>query len=195
MLGRLGQDPVIHAASAPMLDVFRQRGISNLVYGVVIAATIFAFVVTFRPNAQSRTASLSESCAARMRGRCIDPEGLRRGLPDAHAIAEPGALEAAEPEEARPRWARRARAPGRRGEPPRHLGDRQRGDRHALLGLRPRQRRRGGPRGHAAGARRDVQRLRAVARHVQGGRAQAHSTAATRPSPSTSATPRRSAST
>src|SRR5271155_5385952 len=57
-----------------MLDVFRQRGISNLVYGLVIAAIIFAFVVTFRPNAQSRTASLSESCAARIRGRCISPK-------------------------------------------------------------------------------------------------------------------------
>ncbi len=57
-----------------MLDLFRQRGISNVVYGLVIAATIFAFVITFRPNAQSRTASLSESCAARVEGRCISPK-------------------------------------------------------------------------------------------------------------------------
>jgi parvulin-like peptidyl-prolyl isomerase len=57
-----------------MLDLFRQRGITNVVYGLVIAATIFAFVITFRPNAQSRTASLTESCAARVRGRCITPK-------------------------------------------------------------------------------------------------------------------------
>ncbi len=57
-----------------MLDIFRQRGITNVVYGAIIIATIFAFVVTFRPNATSRTASLSETCVARVRGRCIDPK-------------------------------------------------------------------------------------------------------------------------
>jgi peptidyl-prolyl cis-trans isomerase D len=57
-----------------MLDIFRQRGLSNVVYGAVIAATILAFVITFRPNATSRTASLSETCAAKVRGRCIGPK-------------------------------------------------------------------------------------------------------------------------
>jgi peptidyl-prolyl cis-trans isomerase D len=57
-----------------MLDVFRQKGITNVIYGVIIVATIFAFVVTFRPQAQSKTASLSEACVARVRGRCIDPK-------------------------------------------------------------------------------------------------------------------------
>ena len=59
-----------------MLDVFRQRGLSNVIYGAIIVATIFAFVVTFRPQSQSKTASLSESCAARVRGRCIEPKDL-----------------------------------------------------------------------------------------------------------------------
>jgi peptidyl-prolyl cis-trans isomerase D len=57
-----------------MLNVFRQRGLSNIIYGAVIVATILAFVITFRPQAQTKTASLSESCAARVRGRCIDPK-------------------------------------------------------------------------------------------------------------------------
>jgi peptidyl-prolyl cis-trans isomerase D len=57
-----------------MLDIFRQRGLSNVIYGAIIVATIFAFVVTFRPQAQNKTASLSEACAARVRGRCIDPK-------------------------------------------------------------------------------------------------------------------------
>ena len=57
-----------------MLDIFRQKGLSNVIYGVIMAATIFAFVITFRPNAQSRTASLSEACVARVYGRCIDPK-------------------------------------------------------------------------------------------------------------------------
>jgi peptidyl-prolyl cis-trans isomerase D len=57
-----------------MLHFFRQRGLSNAIYGAVIVATIFAFVVTFRPNATSRTASLNETCAAKVHGRCIDPK-------------------------------------------------------------------------------------------------------------------------
>ncbi len=57
-----------------MLDFFRQRGLSNVIYGAVIVATILAFVISFRPNATSRTASLTERCAARVRGRCIDPK-------------------------------------------------------------------------------------------------------------------------
>jgi peptidyl-prolyl cis-trans isomerase D len=57
-----------------MLEIFRQRGLSNVIYGAIIVATIFAFVVTFRPQAQNRTASLTEACAARVRGRCIDPK-------------------------------------------------------------------------------------------------------------------------
>jgi hypothetical protein len=52
-----------------MLDVFRQRGITNVVYGLIIATMIFAFVLTFRPQAQSKTASLNEACVARVRGR------------------------------------------------------------------------------------------------------------------------------
>src|SRR5208337_1346542 len=57
-----------------MLDVFRQRGITNVVYGLIIATMIFAFVLTFRPQATSKTAALSETCVARVRGRCIDPK-------------------------------------------------------------------------------------------------------------------------
>jgi peptidyl-prolyl cis-trans isomerase D len=57
-----------------MLDIFRQKGITNLIYGVIMVATIFAFVVTFRPQSQARTASLRETCVANVRGRCIEPK-------------------------------------------------------------------------------------------------------------------------
>jgi peptidyl-prolyl cis-trans isomerase D len=57
-----------------MLSFFRQRGLSNVLYGVLIIGTIFTFVIGFRPNAGSRTAPLSETCVARVRGRCIDPK-------------------------------------------------------------------------------------------------------------------------
>jgi peptidyl-prolyl cis-trans isomerase D len=57
-----------------MLDLFRQRGLSNVIYGAIIVATILAFVITFRPNATQRTASLNETCVGKVRGRCITPK-------------------------------------------------------------------------------------------------------------------------
>src|SRR5579872_3436297 len=60
-----------------MLSFFRQKGLSNVLYGAIIVATILTFVIEFRPNAGTRTASLSEACVARVRGRCIDPKAFR----------------------------------------------------------------------------------------------------------------------
>jgi peptidyl-prolyl cis-trans isomerase D len=60
-----------------MLELFRQRGLSNVIYGAIIVATILAFVITFRPNATSRTASLSEACVGKVRGRCISPKDFQ----------------------------------------------------------------------------------------------------------------------
>jgi peptidyl-prolyl cis-trans isomerase D len=57
-----------------MLNFFRQRGLSNVLYGAIIVATILTFVIEFRPNATTRTASLKETCVARVRGRCINPK-------------------------------------------------------------------------------------------------------------------------
>ncbi|HEX3771456.1 MAG TPA: peptidylprolyl isomerase [Polyangiaceae bacterium] len=57
-----------------MLSFFRQKGLTNLLYGAIIVATCLTFLIEFRPNASQRTASLSEACAARVRGRCIDPK-------------------------------------------------------------------------------------------------------------------------
>jgi peptidyl-prolyl cis-trans isomerase D len=57
-----------------MLSFFRQKGLSNVLYGIIIAGIILTFVIGFRPNATMKTASLNEICAARVRGRCIDPK-------------------------------------------------------------------------------------------------------------------------
>jgi peptidyl-prolyl cis-trans isomerase D len=56
-----------------MLSFFRQKGLSNVLYGAIIVATMLTFLIEFRPNASQRTASLNEACAARVRGRCLDP--------------------------------------------------------------------------------------------------------------------------
>ncbi len=57
-----------------MLSFFRQRGLSNVLYGVIVVGMIMAFVIEFRPNAASKVGSLKETCVARVRGRCIDPK-------------------------------------------------------------------------------------------------------------------------
>jgi peptidyl-prolyl cis-trans isomerase D len=57
-----------------MLDIFRQRGLSNVIYGAIIVAVILTFVLTFRPSATQKVGSLSEACVARVRGRCLDPK-------------------------------------------------------------------------------------------------------------------------
>jgi peptidyl-prolyl cis-trans isomerase D len=57
-----------------MLNFFRQRGLSNVLYGAIIVATILTFVIEFRPNATQKTAALNETCAARVRGRCVGPK-------------------------------------------------------------------------------------------------------------------------
>jgi peptidyl-prolyl cis-trans isomerase D len=57
-----------------MLNLFRQRGLSSVVYGIILVGTIAAFVIGFGPSAGKRIAPISERCVARVRGRCIEPK-------------------------------------------------------------------------------------------------------------------------
>ncbi|MCL2447960.1 MAG: peptidylprolyl isomerase [Polyangiaceae bacterium] len=63
-----------------MLNFFRQKGLSNVLYVAILVATMLTFVIEFRPNASSRRASLNETCVARVRGRCIDPKTFSSAL-------------------------------------------------------------------------------------------------------------------
>jgi peptidyl-prolyl cis-trans isomerase D len=60
-----------------MLSLFRQRGLTSVIYGAIIVAMIAVFVIQFRPNSGQKTASINEACAATVRGRCIDPKEQR----------------------------------------------------------------------------------------------------------------------
>ncbi len=60
-----------------MLSLFRQRGLTSVIYGAIICAMIAVFVIQFRPNSGQKTASINEACAATVRGRCIDPKEQR----------------------------------------------------------------------------------------------------------------------
>jgi peptidyl-prolyl cis-trans isomerase D len=57
-----------------MLSAFRNKGLANVVYGIIIVATILVFVIQFNPSAGKKTASLGEQCAARVHGWCVNPK-------------------------------------------------------------------------------------------------------------------------
>ncbi len=61
-----------------MLQLFRQRGLTSIVYGAIIIATILVFVIGFRPNANQKLGSIKEECVADVRGFCVDPK-MHRG--------------------------------------------------------------------------------------------------------------------
>jgi len=56
------------------LDMFRSKGLQSAVYGVVIVATVVVFVVQFNPSAGKKSAKLTQSCAATVRGNCLEPK-------------------------------------------------------------------------------------------------------------------------
>ncbi len=60
-----------------MLDLFRKRGLSSVIYGAIIVATITVFVIQFRPNSGQKAAPISQACVATVKGWCIDPKDHR----------------------------------------------------------------------------------------------------------------------
>lgn len=73
-----------------MLNAFRQKGLTSAVYGAVIVATILVFILGFNPSAGKKLGSISEACAARVRGSCIDPKSHRAAYRLAFARGTPG---------------------------------------------------------------------------------------------------------
>ena len=63
-----------------MLDLFRKRGLSNIVYGVIILAMILVFVINFRPDAGKKAASCVQKCTVVVRGWCIEPKSYNAAL-------------------------------------------------------------------------------------------------------------------
>lgn len=64
-------------AALPMLDLFRKRGLTSVVYGAIIVATILVFVIGFRPNSGQKLGSIKQECVAEVHGNCIDPRTQR----------------------------------------------------------------------------------------------------------------------
>lgn len=57
-----------------MLDLFRKKGLSSVVYGAIVVAMALALVIGFRPNAGGKIGSLKELCVAQVHNFCIDPK-------------------------------------------------------------------------------------------------------------------------
>lgn len=57
-----------------MLSFFRHKGLTSVIYGVMILAMVLVFLVGFGPTAGKKLGSVSTSCAARVRGTCIEPK-------------------------------------------------------------------------------------------------------------------------
>ncbi len=57
-----------------MLQALRSRGLSSVIYGVLIVGMALVFVLGFNPSAGKQKASLGEQCAARVKGHCITPK-------------------------------------------------------------------------------------------------------------------------
>jgi len=60
-----------------MLDIFRNKGLGSVVTGAMIVATVLVFVIQFNPSAGKTSAKLSRTCAATVRGTCIEPKDHR----------------------------------------------------------------------------------------------------------------------
>ncbi len=57
-----------------MLNFFRNKGLTSVIYGVMILAMVLVFLVGFGPTAGKKLGSVSTSCAARVKGGCIEPK-------------------------------------------------------------------------------------------------------------------------
>src|SRR5690606_126036 len=57
-----------------MLNFFRQKGITSIVWGAIVVALILVFIIGFGPTTGQKLGSVSTSCAARVRGACIEPK-------------------------------------------------------------------------------------------------------------------------
>lgn len=69
-----------------MLDLFRKRGLSSVVYSVLVVAMVIVFMLQFNTGQGGmKLSSLKEACVANVYGRCIDPRAFRT----AHRVLTP----------------------------------------------------------------------------------------------------------
>jgi len=60
-----------------MLDVLRHKGLGSVVVGGMVVVTAVIFVVQFNPAAGKKSSPLTRTCAATIKGHCVDPKDHR----------------------------------------------------------------------------------------------------------------------
>jgi peptidyl-prolyl cis-trans isomerase D len=75
---------------SPMLDFFRQKGLTSAIYGIVIVGMILVFVLGFNPSAGKKLGPISDACAAKVRGNCIEPKAHRAAFRLVFSRGAPG---------------------------------------------------------------------------------------------------------
>lgn len=70
------------------MNLFRQKGLTSIVYGGIVVAIIFVFLIEFRPGQSGSGGSLRQECAAQVRGSCIEPREFFAEL----ALIAPGRM-------------------------------------------------------------------------------------------------------
>lgn len=73
-----------------MLDLFRKKGLTSLVYGALILAMVLVFVLGFSPTAGKKLGPLGDACVARVHGNCIEPKAHRAAYRLMFARSSPG---------------------------------------------------------------------------------------------------------
>src|SRR5262252_5670920 len=78
-----------------MLDFFRQKGLTSAIYGVLIVGMILVFVLGFNPSAGKKLGPISDACAAKVHGNCIEPKAHRAAYRLVFARGTPGMKQSA----------------------------------------------------------------------------------------------------
>jgi peptidyl-prolyl cis-trans isomerase D len=77
-----------------MLDFFRQKGLTSAIYGIVIVGMILVFILGFNPSAGKKLGPISDACAAKVRGNCIEPKAHRAAYRLVFSRGTPGMKQA-----------------------------------------------------------------------------------------------------
>src|SRR6476619_3987574 len=80
--------------ASPMLDFFRQKGLTSAIYGVLIVGMILVFVLGFNPSAGKKLGPLNDACAAKVHGNCIEPKAHRAAYRLVFSRGAPGMKQA-----------------------------------------------------------------------------------------------------
>lgn len=73
-----------------MFHLFRQKGLTSVLYAGLVLAMVLVFVLGFSPTAGQQLGPIGSACAVRVQGTCIEPKAHRAAYRLAFARGAPG---------------------------------------------------------------------------------------------------------